>query len=172
MERNASIPGSQVPVKDPFSSDSRHGAFSTSLKGTRALLRKRGRRAEDLVPLIDGKIRDWLSGNRLEGNDEHTEVGRSVIDQTMTEFDVKDSPASPETPSIMGSRRMPAQHQVRDRLPSIPLDHGRVSAVLELSRSPAHMTWAITDGFDRLVVHLVVRYYELISWSKSDFEKV
>lgn len=78
--------------------------------------------------------------------------------------------AGPST-SPQADRRMPARHQVNEELPALPHRNeggsSQIPAVLEYSRSPAHLTWAVADSFDRLVVHLVARYYELNSWSEE-----
>jgi hypothetical protein len=38
-------------------------------------------------------------------------------------------------------------------------------ALVELMRAPHHLIWAVADSFERLVVHLLCRYYELSSFS-------
>ena len=177
IPRSAPIPPVSTPDKDPFSSDSRHGAFSTSLKGIRALLRKRGKRAESMVKIVEDQIRGWLDGQgwalAASGDDSSwTVLGSALVDvDTDVAENVYDSESVPSTlpPS---SRRMPAHHQMRDSLPIMPVTDGKVPAILELSRSPAHLSWTMTDGFDRLVVHLVARYYDLVSWSESTCSQI
>ncbi|GMK57018.1 hypothetical protein CspeluHIS016_0308580 [Cutaneotrichosporon spelunceum] len=144
---------------DPFGPSSTHGAFSTSLKGTRAMLRRRGRRAESIVPLIEEAVRGWIGG---EFDTPPSHANWFPIDATLVDY----SPIT-ESQNGVSSRRLPAQHQVGD-VPELPVSNGRLAAVLELSRSPAHLSWAVPDSFDRLVVHLVARYYELISWSEDE----
>ena len=61
-------------------------------------------------------------------------------------------------------RRVPTIHRPRTVLPTLPTPR---PAVIELSRSPAHLSWAVADPFERLVVHLLCRYYELVTFSKS-----
>jgi hypothetical protein len=39
-------------------------------------------------------------------------------------------------------------------------------AIVELVREPGHLVWAVADGFERLIVHLLARYYELLSFSE------
>jgi hypothetical protein len=120
------------------------------------MLRKGGRRVEVLVGIAEKEIRGWLEGEGLLGG---AYGGWKVLDGTVVEAiegaGVSTSPSGP-------SRRLPAQHQVT-ALPSLPQP---LPAVLELSRSPAHLTWTVAESFDRLVLHLLVRYYELISWSE------
>jgi hypothetical protein len=161
VPRSTDAPSAEIPLRDPFSQDSHNGAFSTSLKGTRSLLRKRGRRAEIFVGNVDSKLRAWLGG---EGWDLSNDIGTTwtVVDPEMVETESRS-----HVESSSRSRRMPEQHQLQGRVPEIPTDGGRVAAILELSRSPAHLTWAIAEGFERLIVHLLARYYDLISWSES-----
>jgi hypothetical protein len=46
--------------------------------------------------------------------------------------------------------------------------HTHRQAIIELVRTPGHLVWAIADGWERLIVHLLVRYYGLISFSGHD----
>lgn len=159
IDRAAQIPS--VPgTKDPLGASSVNGAFSTSLKGTRALLRKRGRRAESIVPSVENTVRSWLGG---EYDIAPGDLGWRVIDKTPVETPARAANANGHAgPS---GRRLPAQHQM-NALPPLPVEDGAVPAILEVSRSAAHLSWAVPDSFDRLVVHLVARYYELASWSE------
>ena len=168
ISRLDAVPTSGPPVKDPFSADSRSGTFSTSLKGTRALLRKGGRRAEHVVQVVEEQLREWLRGKAsLNSVEERWEViDAELVDLASASAGNEAAnaalPSSPPT-----SRRMPEQHQIRAKLPQLPFASGsnQIPAIMELSRSPAHLTWAIPDSYDRLVTHLVARYYELVSWS-------
>ena len=128
-------------------------------------MRKKGRRAEELVGIIEGNLRGWLKGEGWDLRGEKEGIEWTVIDGTPVEKAAVEE-EEPSTSPIT-SRRMPERHQLRDQLPPIPLENGQGRAILELSRSPAHLTWAIAEGFERLVTHLVVRYYELVSWSAS-----
>nr|ODN89590.1 hypothetical protein L203_02303 [Cryptococcus depauperatus CBS 7841] len=133
ISRSEIVPSATLPRQDPFSSDSQQGSFSTSLKGTRLMLRKRGKRAEGLVVKAEAEIRKWLDGD--QGNPKHVD------------------------------HRLPPQHDIV--FPEPPLENGQIPAVLEISRSPAHLSWHLSDKFERLVVHLLARYYELVSWSED-----
>ncbi|ORY31615.1 hypothetical protein BCR39DRAFT_525918 [Naematelia encephala] len=164
LPRSIPIPPVDIPQPDPSSISSKSGTFSTSLKGTRALLRKRGRRAEYLVALVEGQIQNWKNGQGWLDSLHSTENWK-ILDSTLVENEEILKGESDESvgEGSTSTRRMPALHQIQTRLP--PLPTGSRAAVLELSRSPAHLTWAVADSFDRLVVHLVARYYELVSWS-------
>ncbi|KAL1410866.1 hypothetical protein Q8F55_001809 [Vanrija albida] len=158
IERSAPIPPSAGSRRDPLSRSSQAGAFSTSLKGTRALLRRGGRRAEVIVPPLEGAVRAWLGGE-FGGADE---LGWRVVEATRVEL-------APSTPrSAVTGHSVPPQHRVQAPLPPLPVDDGGVPALLELSRSAAHLSLAVPDSFDRLVVHLVARYYDLVSWSEDE----
>lgn len=158
LERNTRIPSVSAERGDPLGPSSAHGAFNTSLKGTRAMLRRRGRRAETIVPTVEDAVRDWLGG---EFDTPPRNADWFVMDATPVDY----AAARAERQNGGPSRRMPPQHQVAD-VPELPISNGKIGAVLELSRSPAHLSWAVPDAFDRLVVHLVARYYELVSWSE------
>ncbi|WRT70055.1 uncharacterized protein IL334_007049 [Kwoniella shivajii] len=186
VPRSAPIPSVVLPSKDPNSSDSVNGAFNLSLKGTRALLRKRGRRVENLVGKVENEIKGWLDGGYNLSLSEQTSNDWTIIDDTLIDIPSstsKDEESNSASGSGSGSgsgsvsintmtsmrRRLPVQHQITGLLPSLPLqdEHGQAHAILEISRSPAHLSWYIVDGFERLVVHLLARYYELISWSEQ-----
>ncbi|KAK4684691.1 hypothetical protein P7C73_g5476, partial [Tremellales sp. Uapishka_1] len=161
--RDLPLPANSDPIEpsDPYSCSSLSGAFTTSLKGTRAMLRKRGRRAEVVVMRVENEIKDWLAGkgwNLGWRNDD--DEGWKVIDETMVEYE------PPESKDEGSSRRM--HERLRHAtLPKLEVVDGKCRAILELSRSPAHLSWAVADNFERLVVHLVARYYELVSWSEN-----
>lgn len=161
IPRTTPVPPALVPERDPFSPDSRQGSFSTSLKGTRAMLRKRGKRAEGLVTKADTEIRKWLGG---EWGDLNVQEGGQwrVIDERLVDYSSETAAASASS----AGRRLPT-HRGLDILPDLPIENGQIPAILEISRSPAHLSWCLSESFDRLVVHLLSRYYELASWSES-----
>lgn len=169
------------------------GGFSTSLKGVRALLRKGGRRAEVLIPRVEGVIRGWLEGvERIErgamvaaGEGEEGD-GWSVIDATLTDLkdagmrgaEADEGQVNGNAPGAGGNgsapplaRRLPPTLRPPNPLPALPIEHGQVPAILEITRSPAHISLAVIDPYDRLIVHLLARYYECLSWSESSFER-
>jgi hypothetical protein len=181
LPRSSTIPGVELPAKDPFSNDSVNGTFSTSLKGIRQALRKKGRRTEVVVQRVEDEIRGWLGGKGVleaeaaaaDSDNEDGSCGHwRVIDETLIEssFKTKDQvEVDGDNGPVEGSRRMPARHRLRGDLPPLPITEGTLPAILELSRSVGHLTWLAVEGFERLVIHLVCRYYELVSWSKSIF---
>jgi len=65
---------------------------------------------------------------------------------------------------------MPVRHRLQGSLPPLPISEGTLPAILELSRSVGHLTWLALEGFERLVIHLVCRYYEVVSWSESSLD--
>lgn len=160
------VPPVDLPERDPLAPSSLNGAFSTSLKGTRAMLQKRGRRVESLVGIVEGEIRGWLGGPSWSSGEIDCSMAWKVIDGSLVDVDTAQAgPAISPTP--ISNRRMPPQHQIKTDLPSLPSRSMQWPAILELSRSPAHLSWAVPDSFERLVIHLIARYYELISWSAS-----
>lgn len=162
IPRSTPVPPALIPDRDPFSPDSRQGSFSTSLKGTRAMLRKRGKRAEGLVTKADTEIRNWLGGEWGDLNAQKDGQWR-VIDQRLVDYASDIS----GTRSISSTGRRLPTHRGLDALPDLPIESGQIPAILEISRSPAHLSWYLAESFDRLVVHLLSRYYELASWSES-----
>ncbi|OWZ76708.1 hypothetical protein C365_04863 [Cryptococcus neoformans Bt85] len=161
IPRTTPVPPALVPERDPFSPDSRQGSFSTSLKGTRAMLRKRGKRAEGLVTKADTEIRKWLGGEWGDLNIQEDGQWR-VIDERLVDYASETAAASASS----AGRRLPT-HRGLDILPDLPIENGQIPAILEISRSPAHLSWCLSESFDRLVVHLLSRYYELASWSQD-----
>ncbi|WVN89283.1 uncharacterized protein L203_104504 [Cryptococcus depauperatus CBS 7841] len=165
ISRSEIVPSATLPRQDPFSSDSQQGSFSTSLKGTRLMLRKRGKRAEGLVVKAEAEIRKWLDGD--QGNPKHVDH-RSlkpqwrVVDERLVDCSIVNHQRFNSSTS---DRRLPPQHDIV--FPEPPLENGQIPAVLEISRSPAHLSWHLSDKFERLVVHLLARYYELVSWSED-----
>ncbi|KIR24685.1 hypothetical protein I309_06480 [Cryptococcus deuterogattii LA55] len=162
IPRSTPVPPALIPERDPFSPDSRQGSFSTSLKGTRAMLRKRGKRAEGLVTKADTEIRKWLGGEWGDLNAQKDGQWRA-IDERLVDyaFDISGAASLSST-----GRRLPT-HRGLDALPDLPIENGQIPAILEFSRSPAHLSWYLAESFDRLVVHLLSRYYELASWSQD-----
>jgi hypothetical protein len=181
LPRSSAIPGVELPTRDPFSNDSVNGTFSTSLKGIRQALRKKGRRTEVVVQKVEDEIRGWLGGKGVleaeaaaaaGSDDEGGSCGQwKVVDDTLLEstFESRGEGGGGEEVGahVAGSRRMPVRHRLQGDLPPLPTTDGTLPAILELSRSVGHLTWLAVEGFERLVIHLVCRYYELVSWSKS-----
>lgn len=174
LPRSTSIPGIEPPAKDPYSTSSVNGAFSTSIKGIRQALRKKGRRTEVVVQKVESEIRGWLSGiGTLHDGDKVMDECREdqwrVVDDTLVEHGQQE--VSDQGPSNgregTSSRRIPARHRQEGALPCLPLVDGLVPAILELSRSAGHLSWLAMEGFERLVIHLICRYYEVVSWSES-----
>ncbi|WVO24687.1 uncharacterized protein IAS62_006057 [Cryptococcus decagattii] len=163
IPRSTPVPPALIPDRDPFSPDSRQGSFSTSLKGTRAMLRKRGKRAEGLVTKADTEIRNWLGGEWGDLNAQKDGQWR-VIDQRLVDYAFDISRAR-SISSTTGRRLF--THRGLDALPDLPIENGQIPAILEISRSPAHLSWFLAESFDRLVVHLLSRYYELASCSQD-----
>jgi hypothetical protein len=144
---------------------------------------------ETLVGVVENELRSWLSGEGwdLNGNgsvdrdrdgdgDGDGEVGSDgysvgqngwrILDNQLVEVSTNDAAG---TTTSSQRRSLPERHRVEAALPPLPYEGSstkQLPAILELSRSPAHLTWTVTESFERLVVHLVVRYYDLISWSE------
>jgi hypothetical protein len=171
------IPVVEIPVKDPFSASSVNGTFSTSLKGIRQALRKKGRRTEVVVQRVEDEIRGWLSGKGVLEAEAEAEAEEEdgekcgewkIVDDTLVEttFGLQPNGEGEAAQNATGSRRMPVRHRLQGSLPPLPISEGTLPAILELSRSVGHLTWLAVEGFERLVTHLVCRYYEVVSWSK------
>jgi hypothetical protein len=134
-----------------------------------------------VVQRVENEIRGWLGGKGVleaeaaaaDSDNDDGSCGRwRVVDETLLEssFKIKDQVEGDGDSGIVeGSRRMPARHRLRGDLPPLPITDGTLPAILELSRSVGHLTWLAVEGFERLVIHLVCRYYELVSWSKLTF---
>ena len=144
-------------------------------------MRKKGRRTEVVVQKVEDGLRGWLSGhgtlnvnininNRHEGEDgedlERREEEWKVIDETLVEY-IAEKEDNGTQGGGTSSRRIPARHRLEGALPPLPLYDGHVPAILELSRSAGHLSWLAMEGFERLVIHLICRYYEVVSWSES-----
>lgn len=174
LPRSSSIASTEPPSKDPYSTSSVNGTFSTSIKGIRQALRKKGRRTEVVVQKVEDELRGWLSGigTLNDGDEEGRGEEWSVVDDTLVEYsssgkeDEAGNGANGQGPGSGSRRRIPARHRP-DTLPCLPVKEGLVPAILELSRSVGHLSWLALEGFERLVIHLICRYYEVVSWSES-----
>lgn len=111
------------------------------------------------MPALEGVVRSWLGG---EFGATDPELHWRVLEATPVEVS-----RGARTNGTNG-HRVPPQHRVDAPLPALPVSDGHVPALLELSRSAAHLSLAVPDSFDRLVVHLVARYYDLVSWSEDE----
>ncbi|WVQ66665.1 uncharacterized protein L199_004852 [Kwoniella botswanensis] len=172
IPRKQSIPSTVRPERDVNSTDSVNGNFQLSLKGIRALLRKkRGRRVESLVQAVEGEMRKWLGGDwslNLSSTEGAEGLRWKIIDGTLVDIPIeKNGETSGSNTNTNNRRRLPIQHQINGMLPFLPKENDQIPSILEISRSPAHLSWYIVDPFERLVVHLLARYYDLISWSES-----
>lgn len=192
--RATSAPSPALPQPDPASSEA--GKYTLSLKGVRQMLRRRGRRAEQVVQAVENELRSWSGAEGLDDADRTHGTGfgqprvidRVVVDVT-PEYSVapQSDPSRPivqPTPvSEESTRSLPrafttaagtsaahtssvlASFYTADGVPAIRAANQR-AAIIELVREPGHLVWAIADGFERLIVHLLARYYELLSFSE------
>ncbi|WWC72183.1 uncharacterized protein I206_106143 [Kwoniella pini CBS 10737] len=181
IPRKQSIPSTILPPKGLNSHDSVNGNFNLSLKGTRQLLRKRGKRVEGLINTVEGELRNWLSGegwNISTSNINDLREGPSwkIIDNILIDLSLFEQSINTSTITNNGQignsnrpgRRLPPQHQIIGLLPSLPkVNDKEIPSIMEISRSPVHLSWYIVDSFERLVIHILVRYYELVSWSET-----
>jgi hypothetical protein len=208
--RTASVPSPAAPVSEPVSTEA--GKYTLSLKGVRSMLRKRGRRAEVVVKIVEKELRGW-SGCEL-GDDEIAATLQGIqiqdidgfgqpriIDSTLVNVKTSQTASGSQVPlaetvsqaqqqellagsSTSSARRLPrpfslhpasSPHSLSSLLTSLytssmsgPYDmNAQRQAIIEVVRAPGHLVWAIADGWERLIVHLLVRYYGLISFSKS-----
>lgn len=227
FQRKTPAPSPALPTSEPISSQA--GQFTLSLKGVRQLLRKRGRRAEVVVKLVEEELRSWAgfgddaedaskfavgngygqprivdstpvpikseatrsakSGNNksdLVAQGTHTDT-QDAITSLQTDASASSSPSTATKPSApappaVSSRSLPAAFTTTPTsspafLTSLLESFYSSSAssavaatrpaIVELVRAPGHLVWAISDGFERLIVHLLARYYELISFSQT-----
>jgi hypothetical protein len=130
---------------------------------------------------VEEAVRSWLGQDWPEDREEQA---WKVVDEHLVDVEFE-ADEEPECPTISTStspfatelrvpaigRRLPPQHRPKGTLPPLPLTEvsrgeWQVPAVLELSRSVVHLTLAAADPFDRLVIHLLARYYECLSWSE------
>lgn len=125
-----------------------------------------------VVMRVEGELRGWLGGKGVleEGRD----AKWTVVDETLVENIFAPASRRQEGENEDGtndhsattSRRMPERHRLKGSLPPLPISEGMVPAIMELSRSAGHLTWMAVEGFERLVIHLICRYYEVVSWSQ------
>lgn len=195
--RATSAPSPALPRSEPVSSEA--GKYTLSLKGVRQLLRRRGRRAEQVVQAVENELRSWSGAEGLDdqGRTHGTGFGQpKVIDDSLVDVTPEYSMATqPEarqgniplvepTSAPEGSTRtLPRAFNAAagsslahtstvlesfytaDGVPPNVAASQR-KAIVELVREPGHLVWAVADGFERLIVHLLARYYELLSFSE------
>lgn len=210
--RASAVPSPAAPVSEPMSTEA--GKYTLSLKGVRSMLRKRGRRAEVVVKIVEKELRGW-SGCELDDDEIAATLQETliqdldgfgqprIIDTTLVNLKASQMastsnshPPLAETVSnarqqdlLAGSsaanptNRLPrpftthpasSPHSLSSLLTSIYTSSRtgaydmstQRQAIIELVRAPGHLVWAIADGWERLIVHLLVRYYGLISFSE------
>ena len=195
--RATSAPSPALPQSEPLSSEA--GKYTLSLKGVRQLLRKRGRRAEQVVQAVENELRSWSGAEGLDDQDRIHGTGfgqpkvidDSVVDVT-PEYSTGYQPESraphaqlveltsaPEgsnrtLPRAFNAASGSSSSHTSTVLESFYTAGGVPSsvaasqrkAIVELVREPGHLVWAVADGFERLIVHLLARYYELLSYSR------
>jgi hypothetical protein len=101
----------------------------------------------------EGEIRD-------RGRDWKAEPGWKVIDDTLIE------PAPSPYPSSSESQPRTLPHAPRISIPPVLLrTHGPKPGITALAQTAAHQIWHVPDPFDRWIIHLLCRYWDLVSWS-------
>lgn len=212
--RTANVPSPSLPQSEPLSTEA--GQYSLSLKGVRGLLRKRGRRAEVVVKLVEDELRSWsgceLGDDEMAGLDQYhqTRGGVSgygqprVLDTTMVNLKNGNKSAAigrsgntvvpgvnpsdqqeliASTDGEASSSRLPRPFTTSPNSSPQFLSNLLTSlyttsagsrdtqrqAVVEVIRAPGHLVWAVADSWERLIVHLLVRYYGLVSFSEYYF---
>ncbi|KAJ9117469.1 hypothetical protein QFC22_004319 [Naganishia vaughanmartiniae] len=196
--RATSAPSPALPQPEPASSEA--GKYTLSLKGVRQMLRRRGRRAEQVVQFVENELRGWSgaagfgeqNGTHGTGFGQPRIIDDSVVDVTAEysmvappNSDMKGAPivqrtAGPEEPirslpRAFTTTSSSASEHMSNVLTSfytadgVPTARAAVErkAIVELVREPGHLVWAVADGFERLIVHLLARYYELLSFSQT-----
>lgn len=160
------------------------------------MLRKRGRRAEQVVQAVENELRSWSGAEGLDDVERTHGTGfgqprviDSVVVDVTPEYSIApqsnaNRPIVQPTPvSEESTRSLPraftaaagssAAHTssvlesfyTADGVPASRAASQR-TAIIELVREPGHLVWAVADGFERLIVHLLARYYELLSFSE------
>jgi len=211
--RTANVPSPAAPVSEPISTEA--GKYTLSLKGVRSMLRKRGRRAEMVVKVVEGELRGW-SGCELDQDEMDITLRMAhvqdlngygqprIIDSTLVNIRQAAGVGSSRSAPLAEAVSQSDQQDLLDgsatgnistaRLPRPFTTHPSSSpeylsglltslytsttqggstnlfserqAIVELIRAPGHLVWAVADGWERLIVHLLVRYYGLISFSE------
>ena len=135
------IPPNELLVGTP----NPNGQFTFSLKGVRRALRRSGSeggaRAQDVVELVERSLRSWLGEGGKRASDFHSRADGPegrVIDSTPYLATLVDG-SKEEQP-----------------------------AIIEFSRMPHALLWAVADPYDRFIVHCVSRYYGVVSFSAAD----
>ena len=210
--RTAAVPSPAAPVSEPMSTEA--GKYTLSLKGVRSMLRKRGRRAEVVVKIVEKELRGWsgceldddeiaatLQGTLIQdlnGFGQPRIIDTSLVHIKCTQTANTSKANAPLAEAVSQSQQEDllagsSASNPRNRLPRPFTTHPASSphslsslltsiytssmsgsydmttqrqAIIELVRAPGHLVWAIADGWERLIVHLLVRYYGLISFSK------
>lgn len=102
-----------------------------------------GARARDVVEVVETSLRSWL-GEGGKGAGEFYD--RTTGDKSGRIID----PTPYLAPVVAGGDAVAEQ-----------------LAIVELSRAPHALLWAIPDPYDRFIVHCVARYYGIVSFSKE-----
>ncbi|KAJ9098202.1 hypothetical protein QFC21_004531 [Naganishia friedmannii] len=196
--RATSAPSPALPEPEPASSEA--GKYTLSLKGVRQMLRRRGRRAEQVVQFVENELRGWsgVAGFGEQDGSHGTGFGQPrIIDDSMVDVTAEYSMAAPSNPNTKGAPIVQPTAGPEEPIRSLPRaftttssvasDHMSTvltsfymadgvstsraaverKAIVELVREPGHLVWAVADGFERLIVHLLARYYELLSFSQT-----
>ncbi|KAJ9110271.1 hypothetical protein QFC19_001674 [Naganishia cerealis] len=196
--RATTAPSPALPQPEPASSEA--GKYTLSLKGVRQMLRRRGRRAEQVVQSVENELRIWsgVVGFDEEDIPHGTGYGQPrIIDNTVVDVTPEYSMVAPpdskakraaivqptsgpeepirSSPRAFSTTASAASEQLSSVLTSFYTAEGisttraahERKAIVELVREPGHLVWAVADGFERLIVHLLARYYELLSFSQT-----
>ncbi|BGP26021.1 hypothetical protein Rt10032_c10g4069 [Rhodotorula toruloides] len=173
---------SSSPASSPsaasLASNADHGQFSMSLRGLRRNLRLavgpraqrgQGGRTEEVLDTMERELKDWLmlSGRIPEGfyHDSMPLAGDTLI-QTIHRGQLLDATA-------LDDYTLPTPGAL-DSLPDLPTrtpafatcDLPDVPTLTELTRQPHTLIWLAPSPHHRFLLHSLVRYYNLTSFSR------
>lgn len=128
------------------------GQYSMSLRGLRKNLRAAvGGRTEVVLEIMETELRAWLTlSGRIPEGFYHDSTGGKLLDPTpLDDFPLPSLPDLPDLPSSSSSSK-----------PVYP------PTLTELTRQPHSLTWLAPSPHTRYLLHSLVRYYHLQSFSR------
>lgn len=124
-----------------------------------------------MVQRVEAELRPWAGPTRAQEHGTARIIDGTRVDRRdVGSAERFEEEVAGEAPGVFSVGTHPsAEHDraAKSLVYSLAGPDKTFQSLVELAREPGRLVWHVPDPFDRLVVHLVARYYGLVSFSRT-----